>query len=514
MVAVAAVAFFEALINTYVWSKVGGPALVFRDGTDHAGWAWTADWLSEHPILDSPPGPWEANGDAYPSKPWGHFVGDPRFGTFVFLSLLSLLRHLSGFFTYDLACAVGLAVGVLGVIGAFTRTVVLSVLLGIGLLTCHWFEYGQTGYLGKLIAYPAMFTANGLVFATLRTNPNARAFQLGALTLLLIALSQMYAGPVLGVFTGLLGTTFVLAKLLLSLPSVQEMERRELLKQSAQEIGFLCVVALLCIAASGILARPLVMLFPNYHVPWSYVLPRIAEIEHQGLGLTGFTDVQIDTLTVAIGAFWVFGLIAAVWVRSPEAMALIGGPMILLFVLLVLNLPDIAFQLIGAFFPLAMIGYASASENPLTSRINLQWGKTNVVLAALLFFSIITHLPRFIGSIGRYDGNQIPLQLIFEKSQMDELAAAIGHSPTMIDLYDYPQFSLAALVELGRHFKFDWSEKAWRTFFGCNSPASLCPPYLPPSIPPTYRLVSTIFTPSPPTDKIVFRTNQYLLLRE
>ncbi len=76
----------------------GSPGLGFAHGTDHLGYAHIADWL-KRPVADvrSTPRP----DDWYGSWPHLIYGGDPRFGSFAFLALVSLFSGRSAAFAYD-----------------------------------------------------------------------------------------------------------------------------------------------------------------------------------------------------------------------------------------------------------------------------------------------------------------------------------------------------------------------------------------------------------------------------
>jgi hypothetical protein len=514
LLAVAALSLIEAVINTYMSYRIGGPALLYYDGTDHAGWAWTADWLRYYAIDQRPLDPMTANLDAYQWIPYYHFTIDPRFGTFATLALTSIISGLPGLFAYDLLCALGLVVGILAMIGVFCRTGLFSIMLAIGLITCHWFDYGKTGYLGKLIDYPSIFAVVGFLFLTFRVPTTQRGFALAAMTLMLIAVSHMYAGPVLGLFVGLLGIIYIASHFLFERAALDAPSRHLLLLRSRDELIFLSLAVLLAVVASGIIARPLALGYSHYDLTWSYVLARDADIEHQGAHLTSFTDAQLARLTWLMGGIWIIGLVAAFRARCVDALALIAGPMLLLFALYVVDAHAIAFQLIGTFYPLGLTGLIIVSERMWTDSTPAPrtWRTGAAALAALVLVAIGLHVPRFIGALDRFEGPNTPLKYQLSKAELDGLAQKIGSVPTMIDVEEAPQFPLALVVGLGPKVRLQWSERAWLYFSGCKVGVDSCSHRPPEPHPAGYRIISAQEPAA--SSRVLFRTRQFQLVEE
>jgi hypothetical protein len=189
----------------------GSPGLGYAHGTDHLGYAHVADWLQRgpyNPAVTLRPEDW------YASWPQLMYAGDPRFGSFALLALVSLVSGRSGAFAYDLGCAVVLAAASLGVAAVFARRSLTFGVLAVGLFTSFWFDWSRTGYLGKTTAYPASILAAGLLFAwidrTRREGP-APLFPLAAVAALTAGAAILFPGLVAALFLGLLGATFLVA---------------------------------------------------------------------------------------------------------------------------------------------------------------------------------------------------------------------------------------------------------------------------------------------------------------
>lgn len=131
---------------------LGHPGIQYSHSTDHLGYAHLADWITAHPPSERP----RAN-PAVPYESWPAllFDIDPRMGAFSTLALIAKIRGLSGTFSYDLASAVVLTTVMLGIAGVFARSRLSLILLLLGLLTSHWYDYSRTGYFAKILGFPA-----------------------------------------------------------------------------------------------------------------------------------------------------------------------------------------------------------------------------------------------------------------------------------------------------------------------------------------------------------------------
>jgi hypothetical protein len=275
----------------------------------------------------------------------------------------------------------------------------------------------------------------------------------------------------------------------------------------------LSLAVLLAIVASGIIARPLALGYSHYDLTWNYVLARISDIESQGVNLTRFTGLQITMVTWLMGGLWVVALVAAAKARSAQAIAFIAGPMLLLAALYAANAQAIAFQLIGTFYPLGLIGFILASEHGVTQSVLPARRKLAVVTSsALLILAIGLHVPRFVGALARFEGPHTPAMYEFSKAEIDGLRDAIGSVPTMIDVVEAPQLPMALVVGLGPEVKFQWSARAWTFFSGCRPGLDSCSQRPRESASPGFRIVAVGTQVS--TDSVVYQTRQFLLVKE
>ena len=292
-----------------------GPALLYRDGTDQAGYAHLADWLLANHVSVKP----VASPDLpYQSWPALLISVDPRFGCFTLLAVIAWLHGTTAVFAYDIACTIVLACGTLGVAAIFARNAALYIVLLIGLLTSHWFDYSRLGFFGKLCSYPAALFLAGLVLTSFKEISTERLFFLVFLT---AGAAIMHSGTVLSVLlAGLFGGAFVF-----SLPS---------LRKSFRDFLLVCgTVTLLPSVAAGVLARPLPLNVPDWDVSWLYAVTRLLDLDNQGTYITGLASGTMGFLVAISFILWAAFLIWAVRTQDIPALGMIGGPAIMLAVL-------------------------------------------------------------------------------------------------------------------------------------------------------------------------------------
>jgi hypothetical protein len=121
-----------------LWERYRAP----RARYDVLGYAIVADWLRLRPgdvaFLPSPD-------DWYGVWPQILFLGDPRFGAFNLLAVVSVCSGRSGPFAYDLASAVVLAAASLGVAALFARRRSTFGILTAAVFTGFWFDWNRAG---------------------------------------------------------------------------------------------------------------------------------------------------------------------------------------------------------------------------------------------------------------------------------------------------------------------------------------------------------------------------------
>ncbi len=476
--------------------RLGSTATLYMDGTDHVLYANVADWFRAHAVVNDPV--------ADPLRPymsWPNFMleNDPRAGSYAFLGLVSLASGHSGLFSFDLAVALVSAATVLATAAVFARSPLTMILLMAGLFMSHWFDYGRTGYLGKILGYPGAFVVAGLLMRTI-SRP-MRPIALACLALLIVAVALMHSGFATALFLGLLGAAFL---------AWEALGRRRAgdVSPGVPTIDGLVWLGLLlgiAVTAAGTLARPLALGFPDWHLAWSYITPRLADLDSHGLPLTGLSTGFLTGLTWLNLALWLAAGIAAWRWRLPESAALFTGPLLLLLALWVLDARTVAVQVFGTFYPLGLCGLAlmidarraPASESKPAGR---------ALPVVMMVVALLIHLPHFAGAAARFGGRQTPPATVYSEAEMERLAALVGRNPVLVDLTP-PQPPLALLAELGRRdADLQWSAASWRIVTGYRKWP--LPQY---SRVPKYRIVSPATVPAS-GEREIFRNAQYLLL--
>lgn len=477
MIAPVLLAFILATVVTRMMCdttlRANSPGILYFDGTDHLGYAQMADWLSSHTILGPP--------SADPSLPYESFPEilfrvDSRFGSFEWMGIISMLDNQSGSFSYDVTSAIVITVSILSLVGLFAADPRVAALLALGLLTSHWFDYAATGFFGKIMGFPASMFAAGL-FIT-----GKAPFRLTEVVIMVLAVAAaaiMYSGLVAALFVITVGLSFAIFEASKAVRSACLFS--DALKDRFIVLGLLVAVATL---TTGFASRPASFGYPDFNVDWPYIWPRVMDFENQGVAVSGLSESQVVALCFVFGLTLLLGLGLAVWRGLSVAVALIGGPSLLLASLFALNARATAFQLIGVAYPLALCAFAvvieSASPRPTWKTIR----HAVVVWVAGLLFAVLTlsHLPKFAGSLQRYAGPNAPDLVRFNLAEMDTISTLIGASTVEVDVTQ-TQAAIMALVEFGRRgIVIQWSPRAWTTVLGYRpwpppsyaTPAMLC----------------------------------------
>jgi hypothetical protein len=437
VVAAAAVLLFEGA-TLYA----GGPAIQTPSGTDHFGYSHLADWLNSRPVTVQPhwlPGP-EQPYDGWPAV---MFSIDPRFGSFGFLAIVSSLYGTSGMFTYDVASAIAVAAAILALAALFARSIAVFSLIAAGLLLCHWIDYAHIGFFGKVLGYPAAIFVAGLALGSLRS---ASLDRIVALIILTAAAAILHSGPATALLAGV-----VLVPALVALAMQGE---RKYLFDAVLMCG---VVILVPVIASGTQARPIYFSFPDWSLEWSYVFPRILDLESQIGSVSGLGPAALQGMLAIAGLTWVGLLALAFRQRSLPAIGLLAGPALLLIVLFVLGGRAHAFQLIGYFYPALVCGAGCLAVGIWP------WKQTALALLAL---AIAERGPRLVGAVRQFVTS--PSQpFLLSKLEFDQMTAIIGPSGVVQVDIDNPQRAIAILVEFGRRgLNVQWTARAWKTILG------------------------------------------------
>lgn len=481
--------------------RLGQPALLYTDGTDHLGYAQMGDWLTAHTVEEPPVFTPASPYQAFPER---LFHQDPRFGSFFLIALVGVVRRLPCTFVYDSACAIVLAAGVLAVAGAFARRSLPALFLILaGLLSSHWYDYSRGGYFGKLLCYPAALFITGLFLSV--EEEEWQPATIVALAVLTAGATLMHSAMTTGLFLATLVGGAVVCRWLIGSPS----GRAARLRASGPSFATLVLLIVVATVSSGIPARPVRIGFPDWHLAWSYVLPRILDLENQGVGLTGCGPEGLAWLTGLGLGLWAALVLVALLLRHADAAGLLIGPGILLLALAAAHQRAAAFQMIGTFYPFMICAgviltshLAPAGGNPAPPpHRTLRW-----VALALVLLTVGLRLPRSYGALQRYAGANIPARLEYTRAEADRVAKKIGHDSVDVDL-DEPNPTEFVLVELGRRgLALRWGPKAWDIIAGYTGQPA--PQYAGSA---RYRLVDRSKEPAP-TLPVVIQTAQFFLL--
>lgn len=507
LVLLLALAAVTTLTLTATTLKFGSPSILYTDGTDHVAYTHTARWMLENRITEI-----VRIDQSDPFQTWIYpaFVADTRSIAFSFTGVISILSGITPFFAFDLTCAVIMTAGVLATAAAFGRQPLIIIFLIVGLFTSHWFDYSRTGYFGKLMCYPTMFSLAAIAIAALRER--ITIVEIAALSLLTFAVSLAITGTVAAFYLAMIGLAYLAINWMLN--GRQDSTIRERLPEQALLIALLTGVA---ICSSGMLSRPMELRFPVYDLSWQYIIGRMLDLDSQGVSISGFSASGM-LVACAIG-FTIPIILGFVAVRRRDALAatLFFAPLVQIVVTVLVGARATAFQQIGTFHPLWLCGIAvllnSASgwdavralTRPTGDR-RAALGVASIVVLALLEIGL--RVPRFVGGLDRWAGgpNTAVIQQ-FVKSQFDEIEAAVGKETVDVDI-PAPTQALAILTELRRRgINFQWGPKMWNLIrYGRDVP----PPTYP--RPGTFQL-HIINEPVPPRANVVVETNQFRVIK-
>jgi hypothetical protein len=476
------------------------PALLYTDGTDHIGYAHMADWLSNHTVSQSPGSSARIPYEQFPN--W-LLRADPRFGSFFCLAILKTFRGLPAVFTFDFACAVVLSAGLLGVAGAFARSRLSLVVVLIGLLTSHWYDYSRSGFFGKILAYPGSLLVAGLFLSVWDTRTS---LQLAALTILTAATALMHSGMATALFL----CATVGGALLCRFAFERSWQNRDRLVEIASQAGALVLLVVVAVVSTGVLARPLTVTYPDVHPDWRFILPRILDLLNQRPSDQYFGPAQLRWATpLALGIWFAIGVLA--WrTRNWASTGLVVGPMLLMVAMRLFGTPAAAIQLIGTFYPFSICALAlllngnessSSASDPLPGRRYVP-----VLAMVLAVVCIGLRVPRYAESFRRYAITQEVLCDRYSMREIDRLIARIGRERVEVAPMGGNQ-ALFVLVEFSRRdVNLQWSPEMWQAVVGSTAGWTV-PEY---GSPAPFRLVA----PDAETGdcRVISRTAQYKLL--
>lgn len=552
LIAAAIITAIAVRTNDAASIRYNTTALLYCDATDQLGYAQAADWLMAHPVKLEP--------EASPQSPCNAWLAllfrqDPRFGVYFFMATVAKLRGTSGAFSYDIACALSLAAGILGVAGLFARSRLSLVILLVGLLFSQWYANGRIGYVGKLNGYPAAILIAGL-FLLLRRRPSIESIVV--LALLAAATAIMHSGMGTVMFVAPIAVLYLLARLLATAPQFPPPVRRGRVRErvhpsdgpqtpaptrprhtgggrdnpwsSAFQLAWrqslvLGLVIGTALVATGLLARPFYIYAPNFQVKWNYIVPRSLDLEHAGANihnwpddgrppliyghqeklLSGVSARTLQQMTLLAGIVWVALAALAIAARDPRAIGLLLGPMILLLCLRLADRGPEAFQMMGYTYPTMLCGAAQLIDN-WRSRRRRQFNAWPVTVTSLAVICIALRAPCYVGSVRRYAGSSMPMHQVFTLRQTDRLVNAMGSAPVEVDIPSLTHL-LFVVIEIGHRsgVNLQWSRESYYAAFAYTH-------WPTPTYPPTRQRLVLASDPVPPGWQVTFRGFPYFLI--
>lgn len=428
-------------------------ALFARDGTDMVGYAQMADWFLSHPG-ERPD--WSPNrpDQAFPRILYDR---DPRWGTFLFLAAVSGVRRSTALMSYDFVSGLVLASAVLALAGGYSARRTGVVLLVIAGSLSMWLAMGRSGYLAKVVAYPASIWL-GSLYLTSAASPSIRRGL--ALTLLSTGIGLAHSLPAMACVLGLIGAPATLF-------ATAGAWRTAAAGAWKAALG--------CIARYGLLfGTPLLPLWAVYAGLRIGIAPggheKTWDWEHivvMSLGLGGWSGATLsgDLLRLLL-ALNTVGLITLAWAawrqRALESASLL---------LVVWAIPATyllgknwhLYQIQGVFFPLGAAAAVTLweSQRRPEGAPGVKW-----TCAAALLLMLVLRIPQAQESWSRYVTPAGDPEFCFTKTELANVrAATAGYTVRLVTSNIRP--SLVLLADHAAHGRtLQFSAAAWKTLFG------------------------------------------------
>jgi hypothetical protein len=477
----------------------GEPALLFTHGGDQMGYSHVSDWLRAHPPQSLAPGGGPI-GPAVedPSQPysaWPHLMltTETRAGAFAYLALVSWLSGQSATFSFNAAAAIALIAACLGCAAIFSKAWTFLLGLATALLTCLWYDYGQTGFLGKLLGYPLVFFTFGVFVAFYRSKIGPTEMLL--FLLLASGAALMHAALGYALLFTCLAVPFVLASAVI--------ERKPPRLADYSLAIFPSVIAMI---ASGTMARALAPpALPDFGVQWNSIAFIATDLNSLFPDVALVSPPVLKVLFVLCVAAWPVLALVAAKNRDAAALGLLCGPAALIVGLYAFDQRMAAVQVGGFLYPAALCaGFLLTQQfdkggRPIAGRRYVFAVGTVAVLIAL-------HIPRTIGAVLRHTVEADRRQM-FAVSDFDRLQSAIGDREVYVDVRGNNRTVVPIMVELGRrNVGLVWSPDSWHF-------AAAFRGWPPPKVEkiPDLRLINSTEQPND-REHIVVETRRYKLL--
>ncbi len=454
-------------ISEYATIASGNPSLFFKGAIDTPFYANVADWLNTH-LASSPPQ--KDSGEIYQLWPATLFQVDIRFGAYFILGFFSALRNQPALFSYDFACAVILSAAIISVSSVFIRRSSLAfIFLFLGLLVSDWYDYGRSGFLGKLLIYPSVLYIMGIFFYMKKPVTPRKFFSLIILT---YAAANIYPAYAVSTFLFSVGAIFIAIPLL----NPKTLRDKIYLVDQLDNVILFCIVVFFPIVSMGILSKISVFgdlmksyLPQNSSLHNSYYLQvnfaRIFHLEHFDFKIKLASHwMLLGTGLFAVATF--AALTISIIKKNYIAFCLLVTPILMMIVFIAFKRYWVEYQFIGIFYPLFICGFATLLDSFETIK-NAQHYKIDYIICFIAISTLVViHLPRFVWTSYVYSSEHAGQIYKFEKSEFDELERAIDKSAVTIDIKN-PAFSAPLLTELGRrktHLQF--TSESWDATIG------------------------------------------------
>ncbi len=429
-----------------------GPATVMIAGTDQAGYATNADWILNHVASDHPRSNPYDTGQIHSVVV---FTVHARMLPFSALATASVLLGTPTFFSYQALCAVALAAGILAVAATVTSRALLATAAMFALMSSYWFEYAYSGFLGKLIAFPA-----AIAIATVLLQHFDRRYRLPSDPLSVLFCIILLAGVALShsaqaaiLFLGAIAGSYMAGKLVL--------RGYGHIDQLIEEAALISLCVFVFVMSAGLLTR---------HLPSNTMPQDVGEFSV----ILGFVlDTPQRNLWLAAGAIVAqAGLIVlAIQRHTPSPLALAVGPILVVLAFWAIDAQPLLFQLAGYAYPAAVCGMAMlADQQPWAAKDRPQtvW-QAVAVMCAIALGMILVRATRFQAAVQHFADPVSSRQRVFLASEFDQLAHEIKIVPFRVEV-NTPHAAVALMAGLERRVRnLQWGEDPWRHVGGYAS---------------------------------------------
>ena len=439
-----------AIIGTICAVTLNIAEIVNRDlatpliaGTDQAGYATNADWMLHHLASERPTRNPFDTGQIHSEFVFSYY---PRLLSFAGLAIVALVFRIPTFFAYQTFCAAAFAIGVLSLAAVVTNRIYIAVTAIAFLSVSYWFDYSYSGFLGKLIGFPASLL---LAIVLLRHFDGDRRLEWSALSVFssVVVLSGIPLGHS-ATGTGLFVISFVVPFWALRLVVNRQPDWSGLFKEAAT-VGF-CLFVL--IDAFGLLAHYLPLTgFPRSRNEWGYIFLYANDLD---------AKVNASMILALLAQLFLIGISIATRNFLPAALAL--GPFAVLGTLYLLDHQSLALQLAGYAYPAAICAVAILADRSGFAFPFVRPYAVAPVLVVVVGIGIaLPRLPRFVDALTYFAAPIPDRPLVFLSREFTEVARVAKNSAVMVEV-DTPFHAVALMAALERQVGgFQWGENAW-----------------------------------------------------